>query len=203
MLCYDTIDHPTLDLLRRLQAAQEFAGMRLVGGTSLALQIGHRKSIDIDLFGKLETDSFQIMAMLKQCGLVTTLNKSENIAVYTVNGIKVDIVNYPYPWLEAAIAKEGLFLAGIKDIAAMKLAAVTNRGTKKDFVDIYFLFHLFSLEEILGFYLQKYGDGSEFMVLKSLTYFDDADLDPMPVMLRHVEWDAIKKKVVAEVENLL
>ena len=203
MLFYETIDQQALDLLRALQSTREFAGMRLVGGTSLALQIGHRKSIDIDLFGKLEADPLQVSAILKQCGPVTTLSKSENIAIQTVNGIKVDIVNYPYPWLEAAIKQDGLLLAGIKDIAAMKLAAVTNRGTKKDFIDIFFLSQAFSLEEILGFYLQKYDDGSAFMVLKSLTYFDDADMDPMPVMLQHVEWETVKKKVTAEVENHL
>ena len=80
----------------------------------------------------------------------------------------------------------------------MKLAAVTGRGTKKDYIDIYFLFDEFSLEEMLRFYRQKFPDGSEFMVLKSLVYFEDAEQENLPVMLREVNWESVKAKIVME-----
>jgi glutamate synthase domain-containing protein 1 len=81
----------------------------------------------------------------------------------------------------------------------MKLAAVAGRGSKKDFIDIYFLLKEFSLSELLAFYNQKYSDGSSFMVLKSLTYFNDADDDPNPVMLIPTSWEQVKTYIAKEV----
>lgn len=206
MLYYQTIDPTALELLRNLLVIDIFNELRLVGGTALALQIGHRKSVDIDLFGKLTEDDLSIVEELGKTGTVTTLSKTTNIKVYSINGIKVDLVNYPYPWLENTIIQDDLRLAHIFDIAAMKLAAITGRGTKKDFTDIYFLLQQFSLKEILHLYNKKYQDGSEFMVLKSLTYFNDAETDEELLMLKPVPWaeikDTIRSNVEAYVKNL-
>ncbi len=135
MLHYKTIDDKTLDLLRQLLSVPEFSKLRLVGGTSLALQIGHRKSVDIDLFGNIDADEFTIAEQLMKIGQTTRLQKSENINIYLINKIKVDIVNYPYKWLEEAVIEDGLVLADKQDIAAIKLSAITGRGSKKDFID--------------------------------------------------------------------
>jgi len=134
MLHYQTIDAPTLEILKRLLQMQVFNELRLVGGTSLALQLGHRKSIDLDLFGSLEADDFLVSKALKTFNSVTILQKSENITIYSIEGIKVDIVNYTYPWLSAVKIEDGIKLAHLEDIAAMKLSAITGRGTKKDFI---------------------------------------------------------------------
>ncbi|RLD56450.1 MAG: hypothetical protein DRJ05_11320, partial [Bacteroidetes bacterium] len=160
MLHYKTINSPTLGLLRQLLEIPEFQNLRLVGGTSLALQIGHRKSIDLDLFGQLKTDEFEISKILSSIGDSILLHKTPNIFIYTINEIKVDIVNYPYHWIEDVLKDDNLNLAGKKDISAMKLAAITGRGSKKDFIDLYFLLQEFSLERILSFYQEKYYDGS-------------------------------------------
>jgi predicted nucleotidyltransferase component of viral defense system len=145
MLHYNTINSATLELLRQLQAIPAFSKLRLVGGTSLALQIGHRTSIDLDLFGYLDADEFVVTNALNKIGDVTILKRSENINIYIINGIKVDIVNYPYSWLLDTLVEDNLKLARIEDIAAMKLAAITNRGTKKDFIDLFFLLKQYSL----------------------------------------------------------
>lgn len=79
----------------------------MVGGTSLALQIGHRKSIDIDLFGKLDVDEIEIAKILAGLGKTTILNKTKNINIYLIDGIKVDLVNYHYPWLEEVTNADG------------------------------------------------------------------------------------------------
>jgi len=97
----------------------EFSKLRLVGGTSLALQIGHRKSVDLDLFGHIDADEFAIAEQLMKVGQTTRLQKSVNINIYLINKIKVDIVNYPYKWLEEAVIEDGLVLADKQDIAAM------------------------------------------------------------------------------------
>ena len=84
----------------------------------------------------------------------------------------------------------------------MKLNAIAGRGSKKDFVDVYQLLKEFTLTEMLSYYIQKYPNGSEFMVLKSMLYFDDADNEPDPIMLRTITWNQIKEKIAVEVENI-
>ena len=201
MLHYKTIDNKTLDLLRQLLSVPEFSKLRLVGGTSLALQIGHRKSVDIDLFGNIDADEFTIAEQLMKIGQTTRLQKSENINIYLINKIKVDIVNYPYKWLEEAVIEDGLVLADKQDIAAMKLSAITGRGSKKDFIDLFFLLKEFPLEKLLSLYTGKYPDGSKFLVLKSLSYFIDADENEMPIMINPIHWDHIKKLITSSVES--
>lgn len=85
----------------------------------------------------------------------------------------------------------------------MKLAAITGRGSRKDFVDLFFLLHEFSLQDMLSFYNQKYDDGSSFLVLKSLTYFNDAELDPQLPMLKKADWNKVKQSMVNSVDTFL
>jgi len=195
MLFYQTIDTKTLELLKEIQSVSLFKKLRLVGGTSLALQIGHRISVDLDFFGQLEADKISIINALGEIGKVRSIHHTENINIYTVNDIKVDIVNYPYPWLSKRVIKDKLYLADVEDIAAMKLAAITGRGSKKDFVDIYFLLKRYKLDELLAFYKKKYPEGSIFLVLRSVAYFDDADLELMPKMITPLSWDEVKKTI--------
>lgn len=202
MLQYRTIDSATLELLKKFQAVSEFKEMRLVGGTSLALQIGHRVSIDLFFFGEHNLTESKITNLLSKIGEAKLIHKTNSILVYSIDGIKVDIVNYPYKWIDQAIVEEDIILAGLKDIAAMKLSAVTGRGTKKDFIDIYFLLQNFSLSQQLELYSEKYPQGSQFMVLKSLSYFTDADLEKSPIMLIDVSWEDIKNRISMEVLNL-
>jgi len=203
MLYYTAIDNITLGLLRKLLAVPYFSNLYLAGGTSLALQIGHRKSIDLDLFGIFEADDISIAEILSSFGKIQLIKKTPNIQIYIVNGVKVDIVNYKYPWIDNACKEDELRLAGKKDIAAMKLAAITGRGSRRDFIDLYFLLQEYNLQEMLSFYNEKYNDGSSFLVLKSLTYFDDAEIDPQPFMLKKADWKQIKQIIVNSVAAFL
>jgi hypothetical protein len=201
MLQKQSVNKQLFELLENLMNVPEFKELYLVGGTSLALQIGHRISIDIDLFGKIELDEFEINSLVSKFGTTIQLSKSKNISIYSINNIKVDLVNYPYKWIEPPVTIDGLRLAGKKDIAAMKLNAIAGRGSKKDFIDLVFLLQTFSLKEMLGFYNQKYPNGSEFMVLKSLTYFDDADLEPDAVMLKPFAWEDAKQSIINSIRS--
>lgn len=204
MLFYQTIDSSTLELLKNIQQENIFKELRLVGGTSLALQIGHRISIDLDLFGTLKnTDKLDIDKSLRQFGSLKTIHATNNINIYTVDDVKVDIVNYHYPWLGKAIEIDNIKLAGIEDIAAMKLSAISGRGSKKDFIDLFFILKHFSLAEIIKLYEKKYDDGSVFQVLRSLAYFDDADLEVMPKMLYQVSWDKIKRTIADQLSKFM
>ena len=192
MLHYKTVDEFTLELLKKLQSLRIFSQMRLVGGTSLALQIGHRKSIDIDLFGLLNVDFDALTDELKTIGDVIVLGNSKNIHTYLIDEIKVDIVHYEYPWLKDKIVSDEIHLAAIEDIAAMKLSAIIGRGSKKDFIDLYYILQQFDLAQLMSFYGQKFRDGSSFLVLKSLVYFEDADNEAMPLMFEDLSWEEVK-----------
>ena len=195
MLHSETVDEGTLGLLKQLQSLGILSEMRLVGGTSLALQIGHRKSIDIDLFGNLSVAYDNLMDELKTIGEVVPLKNSKNIHSLLVNDIKVDIVNYEYEWLTNKITIDNIQLASIEDIAAMKLNAIIGRGSKKDFIDLFFILKNYSLATLMDFYTKKYNDGSTFLVLKSLTYFEDADMEEMPFMFDNNDWQTIKVNI--------
>ena len=202
MLHLETIEPKTLELLRRLQSLSIFEHSRLVGGTALALQLGHRKSIDLDMFGSIEATSEEIQDACRNAGELEISKTSKNINIYWLDGIKVDCVNYPYEWLEECKILDGLRLASVNDIAAMKISAIINRGTKKDFIDLHFLLKEMSLNQILDLYDKKYPDGSRFIAIKSLTYFEDAESDPMPYMFNDVTWDDVKGSIISEVQKL-
>lgn len=195
MLHFETVDSPTLELLNKIMAEPLFSPLRLVGGTAMALQTGHRKSVDLDLFGALSFDETILTETVSSMGNIVWLNKLKNIKSLLVNGIKVDFVNYSYPWLSEPLNENNIRLASKKDIAAMKLSAITGRGAKKDFTDLYFLLKEFSLKKMVQLYEEKFADGSAFMVLKSLVYFEDAENDEMPEMLMPASWEMIKKTV--------
>jgi len=199
MLHYETVDESTLELLKKLQSLRMFSEMRLVGGTSLALQIGHRKSIDIDLFGILDIDFDALTDELKTIGDVVVLGNSKNIHTYLIDEIKVDIVHFEYPWLRNRLEVDGIYLADIEDIAAMKLGAIIGRGSKKDFIDLYYILQQFDLTQLLSFYGQKYQpNGSIFLVLKSLVYFEDAENEAMPWMFHDLSWEEVKTTIQNE-----
>ncbi len=168
----------------------------------MALQLGHRRSVDLDFFGTIPETSDEIQDILREHHEVSIVKESKNIHIYLIDGVKVDLVNYKYDWIGSPVEEDVIRLAGLKDIAAMKVAAIIGRGTKKDFIDLYFLLKHFSLKEILELYLQKYPDGSLFIALKSLSYFEDADADPMPVMFEDIEWTDVKSFIRETISTL-
>lgn len=201
MLSHKTIEPGTLELLKSLMLEPEFSQLRLVGGTSLALQYGHRVSIDLDFFGKIQTDDDTIKSILHKYGTLKVIKESANIKVYILNNIKIDIVNYNYKWIDAPLIEEDIRLATPKDIAAMKVNAIAGRGSKKDFIDMYFLLQHYSLSDIISFYEEKYPESSVFRALMSLTYFEDAEEQIMPKIFSETSWDTIKEHIIKTVSK--
>ncbi|MBQ8655697.1 MAG: nucleotidyl transferase AbiEii/AbiGii toxin family protein [Prevotella sp.] len=204
MLSLQTVVPDTLELLKRLMAEPLFDGLRLVGGTSLALQYGHRQSVDLDMFGELKGDDKDIEERLAAiANEVSELTTSKSIKIFNLDGVKVDFVNYSrYPWIDDAVEEEGLRLASPKDIAAMKVNAIMGRGSRKDFIDIYFLMQHYTIQEILDFYQEKYPEHNFFRALMSLSYFNDAEAQQMPVMYAHVSWDEMKQYIQHKVAEI-
>jgi hypothetical protein len=203
MLQFQTVSPGTLDLLKKISSQPAFLKHRLVGGTSLALQFGHRLSIDLDFFCSEQIDYEEILLNVKSFGKVEVVSRSKFINSFFINDVKVDFVSLPYLWIDDPIVYDSIRLASIKDIAAMKLAAITNRGSKKDFIDITLLIGQFGLDQMMGFYNQKYPDGMDMMVLRSLVYFEDAEVQADPVMLVPYNWGNIKKLILDETKKYL
>lgn len=168
----------------------------LAGGTACALQLGHRVSLDLDFFTAIE---FPTEIVLKQLGEIQGF-KLDETAKWTILGsfpkVKFSYFYYPYPLIGKPVSFSGIKLASLEDIAAMKIVAICDRGTKRDFIDLYFLIkQKFSLEKILRFYDQKFNKLSSniYHITSSLSYFADADPQKLPKMLIPVSWEEVKK----------
>ncbi len=201
MLSIQTVQPDTLELLKAISAQPEVKELRLVGGTALALQYGHRQSVDLDFFGRLPEDKDELIDVVRRVGDVKVLNRSKIILQMVVNQVKVDFVDYSrYPWIEEPMLGDGFVLASDKDIAAMKINAIMGRGTRKDFIDLYVLLQHYSLTQIMDFYRQKYPEFSEYRALLSMTYFDDAEMQDMPLMFIKTPWESMKTSIIQAVE---
>lgn len=203
MLQKQTVAPGTFRLLERICSIPELSGFNLAGGTALALQIGHRISIDLDFFGDREFDTNEILDLLPNEMPISILSQRRNILILNVQDVKVDFVNYRYPLISRPLEEGTIRLLTTSDIAAMKLAAIAGRGRMRDFYDIYFLLQEFSLAQMIEFYNKKYADGNEMMVARSLTFFDDANTDEQPKILSSgISWEQIKKTILMEVKKL-
>ena len=105
------------------------------------------------------------------------------------------------PWLKPPLIIDNVRMASPEDIAAMKINAIVGRGSKKDFIDLELLLNIFSLKDIINFYKKKYNQATEFIALKSLLYFADADVQGTPKMYHTFDWEKTKNKIKKEVEN--
>ena len=201
MLSLQTVDPDTLELLKRFFTNPELKDVRLVGGTALALQYGHRKSVDLDFFGVLPEDKELLIDIARTLGDIQVINQTRMILQLIVNQVKVDFVDYSrYLWIDEPINGDGFVLASDCDIAAMKVNAIIGRGTRKDFIDLYVLLQHYSLKEIMNFYRQKYPEFSEYRALLSMTYFEDAEMQDMPQMFIDTSWEDMKKTIVEAVK---
>lgn len=201
MLHYEAIHPAALGLLKRLAADPLLTGFRLVGGTALALRLGHRTSVDLDFFDDEGRECGDWTDSLSAHGHTRLVQAFAHIHVYDIAGVKVDVVSLKHAWLEPPHVEDGLRLASMLDIAAMKLSAITNRGTRKDFVDLAFLLERFSLREMMDAYTRRCPDGAPFLVVKSLSFFEDAEDEPMPRMLIDRDWEQIKRTVCDAVKS--
>jgi hypothetical protein len=174
-------------------------GMYLAGGTAVALRLGHRQSVDLDWFSPSPIDNPRgLAADIRAAGApFTTLSVDRGTLHGEALGVRVSLLEYRYPPLHCPENLPGVDcqVASLDDLAAMKLVAIAQRGAKKDFVDVYALGIRQTLGEALAAYRAKYSVDDVARVLYSLTYFDDAELDPMPLMLWKVGWEEIKSEI--------
>lgn len=195
MLHKETVTADTLALIRKLQSDDLFVDFYLVGGTALSLQIGHRKSIDIDLFTRKSFDTSFYIEHLEQKFNFSLQFSHDNTLKGTIKDVFVDLIKHDYELVKPLFEKDGIKMLSREDIAAMKVNAIASNGTRaKDFVDIYFLLKEFTFGEIIHHYALKYKHRNTFHAVKSLTYFDDIIEEEWPVMVREKDLNLEKLK---------
>jgi predicted nucleotidyltransferase component of viral defense system len=198
-LHFEILPEEQLKLFKLLSEELFIREFYLAGGTCLALYLGHRQSYDFDFFIPADFNTSQIINILTGIGRYERDNEEKNTINGMLNSVRVSFFGYKYDMIEDFGSYRGIRLAGIRDIAAMKLEAIAGRGSKKDFVDMYFLLKQFSLKEIFSFHALKYGVGlnNQYHHLKSLVYFADADAEAMPLMTQPLEWGRIKNQIIS------
>ena len=187
----------TFKLIQQLQALPELREFYLVGGTALALQLGHRNSIDIDLFTKNDFTPESLLKFLEPAFSIQPSFATKNTLLSIINSIKVDFICHAYPLVLPPITEEGIIFLSLQDVAAMKLNAISNSGKRlKDFIDVYFLLEHFSLHEMIEFYAIKYPRFNPLIALKAINYFEDIDpaIDP-PKLKAKLPLSEIKKRI--------
>jgi hypothetical protein len=201
MLYHETVLPGTLGLLKRLMADDALRQFVLVGGTALSLQIGHRRSIDLDLFSVTDFEAATILDYLNQAGYSPKVIQSQKqTLIVEIEGIKVDFIRFRYSFAHPPIHSDGIRLADVKDIASMKIDAIAGRGKKKDFCDLYFLLQRFQLTEMMDWYAAMFAHSTLFHVYKSLTWFEDAEMDSELIVFDHTyDWEKAKKNIVEAV----
>ncbi len=181
-----------ISLLRNLIGINEFY---LAGGTAVALYLGHRISGDLDFFAERDFNDSLLISRLSELGSFRLEKRAEQTVIGVFEKTKVSFIGYHYPLLFSSAHFGGVRLADIRDIACMKIDAISARGAKRDFIDLYFIIkETASLDDVLALFRKKYSS-LEFNLLhikKSLTYFDDADAEPMPKMLKPLDWKEVK-----------
>ena len=192
-------------VVRALVSGRLLEGWMLAGGTGLAFHLGHRVSHDLDFFRHATFDPAAFAETLSRVGPVRVLSRSAGTLHVTIGRLRVSYLAAQRPLLFPGTPYRGLTLADPRDIAVMKVVAIGGRGSRKDFVDLFFyLRDGGSLETVLAMVHQRFEgiDYNEYHLLKSLVFFDDAESEPMPRMIRRATWAEIKRALVVEVRRL-
>ncbi len=177
----------------------------LAGGTALALHLGHRVSRDLDFFNSESFDEEKVLNELKEVEKLSVISKGTETLHLHISGIKVSFLGYHYPVLFPFASFQGVPAADPRDIACMKISAIAGRGSRRDFVDLYVTAQQYGLAHLLDLFKKKYAqiDFNLVHALKSLTYFRDAEKDPMPKMLVPISWSAITEFFRQEAPKLI
>jgi predicted nucleotidyltransferase component of viral defense system len=207
MFHLSTVKEETYSLLKEIFSIPEIGNrFALAGGTSLALQIGHRISIDLDIFSpeQFDTRELEIILSSKKEWKFTPISKNSRMLFCYINNIKCDFVHEPATLLKQFIAKENVKYFSVQDIAAMKMHTICGRGKRKDFFDIYALLENYGWDKMLQWFEAKYGPTQYYNLWRSISYFTDADEDAeiegIPPYTKN--WEEIKILILQKCTNI-
>jgi hypothetical protein len=204
MLYLNTVSAELVKLARAVMALPEISPFRMVGGTALALQIGHRNSVDIDLFSNEKVSKNLLAVALEKAFPNNVFDVTSYNLVATIQGVKLEIFDdWHSPFRHEPIVQDGLRLASIKDIASFKLDAIIERREKKDYIDLYFLFNILGAANVL----EEYKQSNPFVSVKSILFAlaevsaarDNKSV--MPNLVSEVNWQDVETLMLEAARN--
>ncbi|MBD3366005.1 hypothetical protein GF360_01535 [candidate division WWE3 bacterium] len=189
----ETLYLKTKEVLEKIQNEPILEKFYLAGGTALALQLGHRKSIDLDFFAKKFPSQEKLIKALEKYQPTITEEKPGTLHLQ-IEGVKISFLEYAYPLLKETVRYKAIKMASVLDIACMKIIAISQRSAKKDFVDLYEILQTLDLKDLVKALEKKYEkrDYQRTHILKSLTYFVDVESDLEPDYLKPTKWQEVK-----------
>lgn len=198
MLHTETVARSTLELLKMLESESVMSDFNLAGGTSLALYLGHRISVDLVLFTPESFDAGKLEIFLRDKYGFRTDFMEKNTLKGTIDGVKIDCITHPYSYLEKPYTESDIRLYSMEDIVAMKLSAIADNGSRlKDFIDIAFLSTRFPFNLMLRLYERKFPGSNLIRPFKAITYFEDIDFEEDIVMLNgKYDWKLIERRLI-------
>ncbi len=198
------ITKKTKQNLAKLSKVSFMKDFYLAGDTALALQFGHRTSLDLDFFSPKEFRPELLAARLEKIGGFSLKSKAWGTLHGVFAGTRITFLYYPYPLLSPKKKFLKINLANWTDIACMKLDAISTRGSKKDFIDIYFIRQKIAFKKLFRLFAKKYKsvDFNMIHLFKSLCYFKEAEKQPMPKMFKIVSWQEVKEFFIEQVKKL-
>lgn len=176
----------------------------LAGGSAASLQLGHRFSFDLDFFTPEKFDPKTISQNLKFLGELSIDQEDKGTFLGNLNGVKISFFPYPYPLVFSPKKYLGVKVADLQDIACMKIDSISTRSARRDFIDLYFICQKYPLKRLFKIFKKKYRgvNYNLFHLIKSLTYFPDAEGEEMPQMITPVTWEKVKDFFVVEVKKI-
>lgn len=179
----------------------------LAGGTSLALHLGHRDSVDFDFFCEENINTKELFERLREIfaghKLLKIQDEPNTLTLLIDESVKISFFTYKYKLIDKTVSDENLTYASIQDIACMKLSAITGRANNKDYIDLYFILKLFSLSSLLIKSSEKHPELDRNLILKSLVYFEDIAEEKIIFKNNNdVDFEDVKQKLKNEVKKL-
>jgi hypothetical protein len=191
---YQVISIELRNIIQRVFDSNGFEGFRLGGGTALALQLGHRLSIDADFISSTDFDKDEALKhVLRTFPYATDIHQGTFGLFLRSDNIKIDFLSWNLPFIRPALTVGQWRLLDIADITAMKLFAILQRGEKKDYVDIAELLKTYTLSTLISFYLERHPASDASVIIRFLSSYGDIEGQPMPQMLNQTTWDDSKK----------
>jgi len=205
ILFSETISPDTFRLIEKIKNRPWLSPYYLAGGTALALHLGHRTSIDLDFFTESKVEEITIVDHLRAVGNLRLDQMGEGTIVGNLDSVRISFFAYPFRLLDPLTEWNVLNVASIRDISLMKMVAIFQRGSIKDFIDMFFIVREFKPIDVLIQELSIKYVGVQFNtnhILRSLCYFEDAEKEPMPSMLAACDWKEVKEYFINEVKRL-
>lgn len=202
-LNFKALPEQQVAILNEIASNEWISPFYLAGGTSISLRLGHRKSYDFDLFTQEQFDSDSLLFEFKKIGKIKVVSQTENILHCSLNSFEISFFKVKYPLIDNTLLYKKLEIASLLDLFLMKLQAIAGLGSKKDFIDIYYLLKIFSLDDANKNNEKKYGISfqSDIHLHKALVYFDDADKRAMPELFEDLSWSDIKTEIINKVTS--